>query len=214
VARSIQAVLFDFGGVFTDSPFHATARAGEEMGAQPGQIEAILFGPYDEDTDHSWHRLERGEISLAAARDAIMAEGRRQGFAFDPLEILARVASRGGGVRTALVERTRQLRREGMPTALVTNNVAEFSGSWRAMLPVDELFDVVIDSSSVGMRKPNPSIFRLALERLGGVAPERAVFLDDYASNVQAAVKLGLRGVLVGDDPEAAIAELDRILLG
>jgi len=214
VARSIQAVLFDFGGVFTDSPFHATARAGEEMGARPGQIEAILFGPYEEDTDHSWHRLERGEISLAAAREAIIADGRRQGFAFDPLEILARMTRHGGGVRTALVERTRRLRREGTPTALVTNNVAEFGGVWRAMVPVDELFDVVIDSSRVGMRKPNPSIFQLALERLGGIAPERAVFLDDYASNVQAAVKLGLRGVLVGDDPDAAIAELDRILLG
>jgi epoxide hydrolase-like predicted phosphatase len=214
VARSIQAVLFDFGGVFTDSPFHAAARAGEEMGALPGQIEAILFGPYDEDTNHSWHRLERGEISLAAAREAIMAEGRRQGFAVDPLEIVARMASRGGAVRTALVERTRRLRREGTATALVTNNVAEFSGAWRSMLPVDELFDVVIDSSSVGMRKPNPSIFQLALERLGGVAPERAVFLDDYPSNVEAAVGLGLHGVLVGEDPEAAITELDRVLLG
>jgi epoxide hydrolase-like predicted phosphatase len=213
VAGSIEAVLFDFGGVFTASPFHATAEAGEEMGAQPGQIESILFGPYDEDTDHSWHRLERGEISLAAAREAIMAEGRRQGFAFDPLEVLARMSRGGGGVRTALVERTRRLRREGTATALVTNNVAEFSAAWRAMVPVDELFDVVVDSSAVGVRKPDPAIFRLALERLGSVLPERAVFLDDYASNVRAAEQLGLRGVLV-DDPAAAIAELDRILGG
>jgi len=214
VAGAIRAVLFDFGGVFTASPFDATARAGAALGARPGQLEAIMFGPYDEDTDHSWHRLERGEISLAAAREAIMAEGRRQGFAFDPLEILARMASRGGGVRPALVERTRRLRRQGYPTALVTNNVAEFRAAWRSLVPVDELFDVVVDSSAVGVRKPNPSIFHLALERLGGVAPEQAVFLDDYASNVQAAVGLGLRGVLVGDDAEAAIAELDRLLLG
>jgi epoxide hydrolase-like predicted phosphatase len=212
VARAIDAVLFDFGGVFTGSPFHAFTNAGKEIGARPGQIEEIMFGPYHEDTDHTWHRLERGEITLVAAREEIMAEGARHGLKFDPLEILSRLAASGGGVRTPLVDRVRGLRREGYHTALVTNNVAEFRGAWRAMIPVGELFDLIIDSSEVGVRKPDPAIYRLTLERLGDIPPERSVFLDDYESNVKAATDRGIHGVLVGDDHLAAIAALDHLL--
>lgn len=210
---AIDVVLFDFGGVFTASPFRVFAEAGERLGAAQGQIEAIMFGPYREDTDHPWHRLERGEISLAEARDAIMAEARRQGVAFDPLQILAGMgAGPRRGVRTAIVERARRVRVEGRPTALVTNNVAEFDAAWRSLVPVDELFDVVVDSSAVGVRKPDPAIFRLALARLGDVPPERAVFLDDFEGNVSAAESLGIRGLLVGHDDDDVIARLDRLL--
>jgi len=212
VARSIDAVLFDFGGVFTDSPFHASTSVGEEIGARPGQIEKIMFGSYHEDTDHTWHRLERGEITLSAAREEIMAEGARQGLEFDPLEILSRLAGRGGSVRTPLIDRVRGLKREGYRTALVTNNVAEFRAHWRAMIPVAELFDLVIDSSEVGVRKPDPAIYRLALARLGDVPPGRSVFLDDCESNVKVATDLGIHGLLVDDDHLATIAALDRLL--
>lgn len=212
MARSIDAVLFDFGGVFTGSPFHASTTLGEELGARPGQIEEIMFGPYHEDTDHTWHRLERGEITLAAAREEIMAEGTRQGLVFDPLEILARLGGSRGGVRTPLVDRVRGLRQEGYRTALVTNNVAEFRRAWRAMIPADEIFDLVVDSSEVGVRKPDPAIYLLTLERLGNVPPERSVFLDDYESNVKAARDLGIHGLLVDDDHLATIAALDRLL--
>ena len=73
-------------------------------------------------------------------------------------------------------------------------------------------YKATVDSSAVGLRKPDPAIFRLALERLGGVAPERAVFLDDLAGNVQAAANLGIHGVLVGEDDAAVIATLDGLL--
>ncbi len=212
MARSIDAVLFDFGGVFTGSPFHAFTNVGAALGARPGQIEEIMFGPYHEDTDHTWHRLERGEIALSKAREEIMAEGARQGLEFDPIEILTRLAGSGGGVRTPLVDRVRGLRREGYHTALVTNNVAEFRRAWRAMIPVDELFDLIVDSSEVGVRKPDPAIYRLTLERLGNIPPERCVFLDDYESNVKAATDLGIHGLLVGDDHRVTIAALDRLL--
>ena len=87
MSRAIEAVLFDFGGVFTASPFRVFDEAGVELGARPGQIESIVFGPYHEDTDHSWHRLERGEISLETAQAEIRAAGAREGLHFDPLEI-------------------------------------------------------------------------------------------------------------------------------
>jgi len=77
---------------------------------------------------------------------------------------------------------------------------------------VGELFDLVVDSSQEGMRKPNPAIFRLTLERLGGLAPERTVFLDDCEGNVKAAKSLGMQTVHVRGDISQAIAELDALL--
>jgi len=212
MSRVIDAVLFDFGGVFTASPFRAFTHAGAELGARPGQIESIMFGPYHEDTDHSWHRLERGEISLETAQAEIRAEGARQGLHFEPLEILFRLGGGDGGLREVFVECVRTLRTEGYRTALVTNNVAEFSEHWRRMLPVAELFEIVVDSSEVGLRKPNPAIYHLALERLGGVAPERAVFLDDFEGNVDAAAAIGMHGIVVEDEPGSALEALDRLL--
>ncbi len=80
------------------------------------------------------------------------------------------------------------------------------------MIALDELFDVVVDSSAVGMRKPDPAIFTHTLDLLGGVAPDRAVFLDDVESNLVGARRAGLRTILVGDPPGPALTELDRLL--
>lgn len=207
--RSTQVVMFDFGGVFTDSPFEAVARVGAELGAAPGQIEALMFGPYHEDTDHAWHRLERGEIGLENAIDEIAAAAHAHGLDVNPVDILMNM---GGSLRAVLVERVRALRDAGLATALVTNNVAEFRPHWRAMLPVDELFDLVVDSSEVGVRKPDPAIYRLALAGMGDIRPERALFFDDYPSNIEAAESLGIRGVLVESDLRGTLAALDRLI--
>src|SRR5262245_22333533 len=91
----IRAVLFDFGGVYTPSPFSVFGEAAGELAATPERVLGLVFGPYDRDTDHPWHRLERGELSLLDAREAIMALASDAGLAFDPLAILARMA--GGG---------------------------------------------------------------------------------------------------------------------
>ncbi len=107
----------------------------------------------------------------------------------------------------------REARARGVKTAIVTNNVREFGDGWRAMLPVEELFDVVVDSAHVGVRKPDPRIFRLALERLGDPTPEHAVFLDDFHGNVAAAERLGMRGILVEEDHRPAIEALRALLV-
>jgi epoxide hydrolase-like predicted phosphatase len=206
-----RAVLLDFGGVYTTSPFSIFADFAAELGADPQRVLGLVFGPYDRDTDHPWHRLERGEMSLLDARAAIMALASQAGLEFDPLAILARMA-KGGGARDAVVAATRALRARGLRTALVTNNAREFGAGWRAMIPIAELFDAVIDSSEVGVRKPDPAIFSLALRELGGVAPEHAVFLDDFPGNVEAARRLGMHGVLVEQDPSGALAELERLI--
>lgn len=89
--------------------------------------------------------------------------------------------------RTVVVDTVREIRRHGVRTAIVTNNIREYGDAWRGMVPVDELFDVVVDSCEEGIRKPDPRIFMIALERLGIEFPERAVFLDDFDGNIGAA---------------------------
>ena len=209
----IRAVLFDFGGVFTPSPFAALDGLSAELGAAPGELMQIVFGPYDRDTDHPWHRLERGEIPFESAREEIRALGVQRGIEADPLQIFARMDG-GAGAREGLVERTRALRQRGFGTALVTNNAREFRDTWTELIPVEELFQVVIDSSEVGLRKPNPEIFQLALRRLGDLEPREALFLDDFPANVEAAKRLGIRGVLVETEPVEALRILDRLLAG
>ena len=206
----IEAVIFDFGGVFIPSPYPFFEAVAAEMGAGPGQINEIVFGSMAEDGDHPYHRLERGEIPLQQAREEILHRGRALcNLEVDILHLFGRMSS---DVHQQLVDRVKELKREGYPTAMITNNIREYADVWRSLIPVEELFDVVVDSSQVGMRKPNPAIFRLTLERLGGLAPERTVFLDDSEGNVNAAKSLGIRTVHVRGDISEAIAELDALL--
>jgi epoxide hydrolase-like predicted phosphatase len=106
----------------------------------------------------------------------------------------------------------RRTRERGLRTALLTNNIAEGRDFWQGMLPIDELFDAAIDSSAVGMRKPDPRIYLHTLELLGVVDPTRAVFLDDFPGNIAAAEALGMAGILVTDDPTEALARLDELV--
>ena len=208
---AIEAVIWDYGGVFSGSPFGAMAGVAREQGVDPQRYLEIVFGPYDDDTDHPWHRLERGELALAAAREEIIALGRREGIDADPLHLLGAMSRGGAGTRAEVVDFARALKSAGLRSALVTNNALEFRDYWRRSIPLDELFHCVIDSSEVGVRKPDPRIFELALDRLG-VPAARAVFLDDYAGNVAAARRIGMQGVLVGDDYAEALADLERLL--
>ncbi|MFP5257096.1 MAG: HAD family hydrolase [Acidimicrobiia bacterium] len=198
---AITAVLFDFAGVLTSSPWGAMAAAGG------GDLE-LLIGSYDEDGDHPWHRVERGELSIADWVAEVTAEADRRGAAVD-FSVLQQLLGEMT-VHEQVVERIRELRAEGYRTALITNNVREASGTWRALIPLDELFDVVVDSCEVGMRKPNPAIFRHALDLLGS-SPEEAVFLDDHPGNVAGAEVAGVAGIHVAD-PDEALAALDHLL--
>ena len=207
----IEAILFDFGGVFTDSPFAAATELGRRLGAPPARVLQIVFGPYHEDSDHPWHRLERGELSLENARSEILKLGKAENIDIDPYAVLAELAT-GDHSRPAVTACVYDLRRRGYKTAIVTNNAHEFREIWRAMLPVDDMFDVIVDSSEQGVRKPDPEIFRRTLSLLGDVRPERAAFLDDYAGNVEAATRLGLHGILVENDPTSALEALADLL--
>lgn len=208
---AIRAVLFDFGGVFTDSPFEAFGAYADSIGATRDQIDQIVFGGYGVDGDHPWHRVERGEITLEAARDGILALGEEHGLVVDIWQVFLAMSANQGGLRHDLVEHVRVIRQAGLKTGIVTNNVVEFREHWRAMLPVAELFDVVVDSSEVGERKPNPAIFQRALDLLA-LRPEQVVFLDDYPGNVTAAEALGMPAILVDGDAAKTIADLEQAL--
>jgi len=173
-----------------------------------------IFGDYAADTDHPWHRLERGEITVVEARDAIVdASQRDMGVAVDPFEFLAALS--GGGLRDDMVDFVKDLRGRGLATGLLTNNAKEFQEFWRPLMPLDELFDDVIDSSEVGIRKPDRRIYELALERLGVTAAE-AVFVDDAPGNIAGAEVVGIAGVLIGTDRSdvpAAIAAIDALMV-
>src|SRR4051812_16896211 len=171
-----------------------------------------MLGPYDEDTDHGWHRFERGEITATDYGLDLLERATEAGVEID-FGALHGLMDRLV-VHDVVVDRVRALRAEGYRTGLVTNNVKEASKQWRALVPVDELFEVIVDSSEVGMRKPNPAIFLHALDLLGGIAPSNAVFLDDAAGNVAGAQRAGLRAILVdAADPEPALTALDVILV-
>ncbi len=200
---AITAVLFDLTGVLTTSPWpHLTAAAG-------GDVE-LLVGAYHEDGDHPWHRLERGEIGFGEWFEGVSALAADAGVQLD-LSPMAALRDEMV-VFPQVVDCVAELRRAGFKTALVTNNVREGSKMWRSLLAVDDLFDVVIDSSEVGVRKPNRAIFDLALQQLGVTDPAAAVFLDDLESNVVAARSIGMHAILVGDPPDAALAELGGLL--
>jgi putative hydrolase of the HAD superfamily len=199
---TITAVLFDFAGVLTSSPWDALTAAGG------GNLE-LLIGSYEEDTDHPWHQVERGEMAIADWATAVSETGRQQGIEVDftPLQGLLGDMT----LHEPIIERVRSLRTEGYQLGLITNNVREGSAMWRSLVPVDELFDVVVDSSEVGMRKPNPAIYHHALELLGSVPPAQAVFLDDSPGNVVGAQRAGLHAILV-DEPDAAVTALNALL--
>jgi len=211
MTTELKAVIFDFGGVFTDSPFHAVSAYGEKIGASHEQVTEIVFGGYAVDGDHPWHQVERGEITLEAARDGIMALGQEHGLDVDIWDVFMAMAENGGGLRDELVEYVRRIRGAGLATGIITNNVVEFREHWRGMLPVAELFDFVVDSSEVGMRKPNPAIFEKALQ-IAGLAPDEVIFLDDFEGNITAARALNIRSLLVDGDGAKTVADLDAVL--
>jgi putative hydrolase of the HAD superfamily len=130
----------------------------------------------------------------------------------DPREAQQVVFGRGMVASAAMADAVRQIRDAGYKTALLTNISREGEAIFSKLFPVDELFDVVVDSSKVGMRKPDPEIYRLTCSRLG-VTPERCLFIDDLLCNVEAADALGMQTIQCLD-PVAVADEVVRRLLG
>jgi putative hydrolase of the HAD superfamily len=207
----IQAVVSDFGGVLTSPLLQAFNRVQEHIDVPLEAYAAAMAHSREHDGVHPLYALERGEITEA---DFLARVGRGLEAALGRTVELHGFGDRlmdGLDPNRELFGFYTSLRQDrGIRFALCTNNVREWEPLWRAMLPIDELFEVVVDSAFVGTRKPEPEIYALTLERLGLPAGACA-FVDDLEPNVEAARAAGMRGIVYRDTAQA-IAELEALL--
>jgi putative hydrolase of the HAD superfamily len=201
---ALDAVIFDLGGVVMDSPLHAIARYEQAHGLPAGAIGRAILAAGDAG---AWSRLERGELSLEAFLAPFEADCRACGVVVSATRLMAFIAE-ASRPRPAMLEAIRRIRARGVRAGALTNNwVTEAP---RAPHPVRSHFDAFVESSVVGLRKPDPRIYRLACRELG-VEPPRAAFLDDIGGNLKSARALGMATIKVVE-PEAALRELSHLL--
>ena len=205
---AISAVISDFGGVLTTPLMQSFAAFQDETGIEPAALGRAMQRAAERDGAHPLFELECGRITEAdflAGLEADLADelGHRP-----ELHRFTEVYFAALNPNEPMIALMRELRGRGLRMALLTNNVREWEPMWRSMLPVDEIFEVVVDSGFVGMRKPEPEIYELTVRRLGdGVAAEHCLFVDDVEVNVAAARDLGMRAVHFRDNDQA-IAEI------
>jgi putative hydrolase of the HAD superfamily len=198
----VSAVLFDFGGVILSSPFDAFAAYERRAGLPPDFIRRVNSTEPD---DNAWARLERSDCSIDEFVIAFEAEALALGHKVDGAAVLECLR---GELRPRMVDAVRTCRTR-FSTALLTNNFLTGTPDWSAGGSFHELlglFDVVVESSQVGVRKPERRFYELALERLG-VAADEAVFLDDLGVNLKPAREMGMTTIKVVD-PDVALTEL------
>lgn len=202
----IRAVLWDFGGVVTTSPFEAFARYERERGLREGFIRTLNATNPD---DNAWARLERTEVSVEEFCRLYEQEAREAGGEIDAREVLACLS---GDVRPEMVEALRRIRERGLRQAMLTNNFVGLEADDRSPHGPDllDLFDVVVESRVVGVRKPEPAFYEIACEHLA-IRPSEAVFLDDLGVNLKPARAMGMTTIKVAD-PDEALAELEAAL--
>ena len=204
----IRALISDFGGVLTTPLQEGFLAYQEESGITLEELGSAMGKATAEHGDHPLFELERGEISEEEF-------GRRLAAQLEPGFDLRRMRDvYVGSMRPnrRMIDFVAELRGRGLRAALLTNNIREWEPLWRAKLPeIDELFETVVDSGFVGMRKPEPGIYELTLERLGGVAAAECVFLDDLEVNCEAARELGMSAVRFATTDQA-IADLEAVI--
>ena len=201
---AIAGVLFDLGGVVMASPLAAIARYERDYGLPDQAITGAIRTSGD---DGAWARLERGELSLEAFLVPFEADCRTCGIEVSGAGLM-RYITGASAPRPAMLEAIRRIRARGLRAGALTNNW--LTEARRPPHPVREHFDVFIESSVVGLRKPDPRIYELACRELG-VAPAQAAFLDDIGGNLKPARALGITTIKVSD-PMVALRELSDVL--
>jgi putative hydrolase of the HAD superfamily len=209
----IRAVVSDFGGVLTAPLMQGFARFQADTGVPPQAFGVALASAAQAANgrnplfDLEIGAITEGEFLATLEREleaglgrpvALHGFGERYMAAIDPND--------------ELFAHYRALHARGMRFAMLTNNVREWEPFWRAKLPIDEIFETVVDSAFVGVRKPDPAIYAIVLERLA-LPAEDCAFVDDLAVNVEAARELGFATVHFRDTAQA-IAELDALVGG
>lgn len=210
------AVIFDFGGVITSSPFEAFNRLEAERGLPQDFVRRVNALNPD---SNAWARFERAEVSAAEFDALFAAEAKAQGFALSGREVLSVLA---GAVRPAMVRALDQLTAAGFRIACITNNVPTGHGGLvgaglarstdrsDAMEQIFARFEHVIESSKAGVRKPDPRIYQMMCEKLG-LEAAACVYLDDLGVNCKPAAQLGMAAIKVTSEAQA-LADLSALV--
>jgi epoxide hydrolase-like predicted phosphatase len=209
--RAIEAVISDFGGVLTNRLMEAFVAFQNESGISMEQLGRGMHCVAERDGEYPLFRLERGEISEADFLDNLSWGLERELGHRPTLHRFREIYFEALHGNEPMLDLMRELAQRGYRLAILTNNVREWEELWRAKLPLDEIFELIVDSAWVGMRKPDPAIYELTLDRLGGLEAGRCLFVDDNELNVEAARKLGMQAVHFRSN-EQAISEIRRLL--
>jgi putative hydrolase of the HAD superfamily len=205
----VGAVIFDLGGVLTDSPLHAFTAYEQEAGLPEGLIRRL--NSTNPDTN-AWARYERNELDVAGFSAAFEAEALAAGHRLEAARVLEALR---GEIRPEMAAAVRRLEEAGVPLGLLSNNVApmERSGALGELLG---RFDTIVESSVEGVRKPEPEIYERARTRLSEavgrkIAAADCAYLDDLGINLKPARALGFRTIKVVQ-PAEALAELSELV--
>jgi putative hydrolase of the HAD superfamily len=232
----ISAVIFDFGGVISSPLFVGIGAFEEAEGYPKGALLRLMFGEThyigvegravadalagdpdaaeaegEVEDEPDWHLLEKGLLDMKTYFERVVEKAPTvlgRPIDMDAFGRFWRTVA--PGVHWMVVHKMRELKQRGLRIGLLTNNVKEFGENWRAMAPIEEICEDVVDSSHVGMRKPERAIYELTCTRLG-IAPGDAVLVDDNADNIAAARDFGMEAVHFVE-PWKALEELDEVL--
>lgn len=210
--RQFEAVIFDFGGVITTSPFAAFNVLEEERGLPHDFVRSVnATNPHD----NAWAKFERAEIDGRAFDVLFEAEAEALGHSLEGRAVLAVLS---GAIRPAMVVALDRLKAEGYRLACITNNVPSGHGAGMARSgdskdayeQVFARFECVIESSKAGVRKPDPRIYLMMCEHLG-LEPAQCIYLDDLGINCKPAATLGMHAIKVTSGAQA-LADLGEVL--
>jgi putative hydrolase of the HAD superfamily len=206
----IEAVISDFGGVLTTPLLSSFMAVQDKIGIDAENLGKAMKAITEEDGENPLFKMERGEISETAFLERL-GKGLEPLLGHRPeLHRFREIYFEALHPNEPMIELMRELKAAGKRMAMLTNNVREWEPLWRSMLPVDEIFETVVDSGFVGVRKPEPEIYAMTLERLG-LPGEACLFVDDLPHNCEGARAAGMTAVHFRNT-EQAIAEIRSAL--
>lgn len=206
----IEAVISDFGGVLTTSLNDSFVGAVQSSGISLEELGKAMFAVSERDGINPLFELETGRITESTFLGRLSEQLSEHRGSRVELDGFGELYSQYLHPNPRVIAYMRELRGRGYKLAICTNNVREWEARWRAMLPVDEIFDVVVDSAFVGSRKPEPRIYEVTLERLNA-APEATLFIDDIDVNCEGARAVGINAIQFRSTDQA-IDEIEEML--
>ena len=207
----IRTIVSDFGGVLTTPLLQSFMAFQDQTGITTEQLGKGMQAAAAANGENPLFEMERGEITEVAFLD-LLTDHLEPLLGHRPeMHRFKEIYFEALDPNPPMIELMRELKEAGYRMAMLTNNVREWEPLWRSMLPVDEIFETVVDSGFVGCRKPESRIYELTLERIAEPA-EACLFVDDVLVNVEGARKAGLHAVHFQDN-EQAIADI-RAALG